>query len=98
MRGAEFAKECRLAKLFDMDYRRFEKLYRACMFHTDECVNDDITINTCYDADRLDLGRVGIQLNPTKMATECGKELAVLSLNERVPVGAMREWLRKISF
>lgn len=98
MRGAEFAKECRQAKLFDMDDSRFEKLYHACMFHTDECVNDDITINTCYDADRLDLGRVGIQLNPTKMATEFGKELAVRSLNEYVPVGAMREWLRKISF
>ena len=97
MRGADFAKECRLAKLFDIDDMRFEKLYHACMFHTDECVADDITINTCYDADRLDLGRVGIQLNPAKMATEFGKELAAYSLKEHVPVGAMREWLRKIS-
>ena len=30
----------------------------------------------CFDADRLDLGRVGIEPHPTKMATERGKYYA----------------------
>lgn len=34
------------------------------------------TIDACFDADRLDLGRVGITPDPEKMATERGKELA----------------------
>lgn len=34
------------------------------------------TIDACFDADRLDLGRVGITPNPHKMATEKGKEMA----------------------
>ena len=34
------------------------------------------TIDACFDADRLDLRRVGITHDPNKMATEKGKELA----------------------
>ena len=34
------------------------------------------TIDACFDADRLDLGRVGITPDPNKMATAKGKELA----------------------
>ena len=30
------------------------------------------TIDVCFDADRLDLGRVGIVPNPKRMATEQG--------------------------
>ena len=34
------------------------------------------TIDACFDADRLDLGRVGIDPDPERMATERGKEIA----------------------
>ena len=34
------------------------------------------TIDACFDADRLDLGRVGITPDPNRMATEKGKEMA----------------------
>lgn len=95
-RGAEFAKECREAKLFEIDDARFEKLYHACMFHTHERSNDDPTISTCYDADRLDLGRVGFPLDPEKMATSLGSRIAKQSLKERVSVFAMREWIKNL--
>ena len=36
----------------------------------------DPTIDACFDADRLDLGRVGIIPDPGRLATEKGKELA----------------------
>ena len=97
LRGAEFAKECREAKLFEIDDVRFEKLYHACKFHTHERSNDDPTISTCYDADRLDLGRVGIPLDPKKMATSFGSQIASLSLKQHVSVFGMREWLRAIA-
>lgn len=95
-RGAEFAKECREAKLFEIDAARFEKLYHACMFHTHERSAGDPTIDTCYDADRLDLGRVGFPLDPQKMATSFGSQIASLSLKQQVSVFAMREWLRAL--
>ena len=39
--------------------------------------NDDaITIGTCWDADRLDLGRVGIIPSSDFMSTQAGKESA----------------------
>jgi len=93
-RGAEFALECRKAKLFEIEDARFEKLFHACACHTQERCSGDITIDCCYDADRLDLGRVGFPLDPDKMATELGKKIARRSLDERVPVFAMREWLQ----
>ena len=95
-RGAEFAKDCREAKLFEIDDERFDKLYHACKFHTHELRNDDVTISTCYDADRLDLGRVGFPLDPQKMATSFGSQIASLSLKQQVSVFAMREWLRAL--
>jgi uncharacterized protein len=95
-RGAEFAKECCKAKLFEIDDERFEKLYHACKFHTHERKNDDVTISCCYDADRLDLGRVGFPLDPEKMATGFGSRIAKQSLKERVSVFAMREWIRTL--
>ena len=95
-RGAEFAKECREAKLFEIDDARFEKLYHACKFHTHERSNDDPTISTCYDADRLDLGRVGFPLDPEKMATSLGSMIAKQSRKERVSVFAMREWIKSL--
>ena len=96
VRGAEFARECREAKLFEIEDERFEKLYHACKFHTHERRNDDVTISTCYDADRLDLGRVGFPLDPQKMATSFGSQIASLSLKQQVSVFAMREWLRAL--
>ena len=46
----------------------WDLLYEACAGHTDGETEADITIQTCWDADRLDLGRVGIIL-PHKLCT-----------------------------
>ena len=47
-------------------------LDRACRYHTTELRTGNPTIDVCFDADRLDLGRVGIVPNPKRMATEQG--------------------------
>ena len=51
------------------------KLKRACELHTIEHRTGDITIDTCFDADRMDLLRVGITPKPERMATKRGAEL-----------------------
>jgi uncharacterized protein len=94
-RGAEFAKQLR-GKLFNLDDERFQKLLIACQKHTVEPSTGDPTIDTCFDADRLDLGRVSIVPDPQKMATDFGKKLA--SKLQNVPVKGHREWLRTQSF
>jgi uncharacterized protein len=58
-RGAEFATMLR-GRLFDLSDDDFRRLHRACSGHTHERTHPDLTIQTCWDADRLDLGRVGI--------------------------------------
>lgn len=94
-RGAEFAKTCFEEQRFDITQAQFDKLYHACKFHTTEHRSGDATIDTCYDADRLDLGRVEIKLNPDKMATAFGAKIAQKSLEANVEPKGFREWLEE---
>ena len=71
-RAAEFAVRLR-GRVLDLDDDRFELLYRACQGHTRERTHPDVTIQTCWDADRLDLGRVGIVPIPSRLCTEVAK-------------------------
>lgn len=49
----------------------------ACEFHTDgKTRNLNNTIAVCWDADRLDIGRVGIMPEPKYMCTSLGKYIA----------------------
>lgn len=95
-RGAAFAKKCFEEGLLDITQEQFDKLYHACFFHTKEHQAGDATIDTCYDADRLDLGRVGMSLKPEKMATVPGAKIARKSLQANVDVYEMREWLKSL--
>ena len=60
---------------FDLDDARFEKLTFACRWHTHGGLSEDPTIGACWDADRLDLGRVGMTPKARLMSTEKGKAL-----------------------
>lgn len=51
------------------------KLKRACSLHTVQHRTGDLTIDICFDADRMDLPRVGIMPLPRRMATQKGAEL-----------------------
>ncbi len=74
-RGAEFAASMRGA-WFDLSDEDFDLLHFACEWHTDGHRNEDPTIGTCWDADRLDLGRCGMIPNAEYMSTEFGAEIA----------------------
>lgn len=74
-RGAEYALSLR-GVLYELSDAHFELLHYACTWHTHGRLSDDPTIGTCWDADRLDLGRVGMQPAPEYMSTERAREIA----------------------
>ena len=74
-RGAKFAAEVR-GLWYELPDEHFELLHHACVWHTDGFHHDDPTIGTCWDADRLDLGRVGSKPDPYYMSTDFGAEIA----------------------
>jgi uncharacterized protein len=74
-RGAEFARSLR-GSAFDLTDEEFDLLHDACVWHTESHHHDDPTIGTCWDADRLDLGRVGMIPDPAFMSTAFGAEIA----------------------
>tara|TARA_R110002073_G_scaffold37066_3_gene107644 strand:- start:275 stop:736 length:462 start_codon:yes stop_codon:yes gene_type:complete len=75
-RAADYAERLRFEKLLELNDMQFQQLKRACAGHTHETRSADITIASCWDADRLDLPRVGIIPDPHRMATEIGARLA----------------------
>lgn len=75
-RGAEHAKKLRAAGAYELSDERFQLLHYACVWHTEGKHHADATIGTCWDADRLDLGRVGLIPSPEYMSTAFGREIA----------------------
>ncbi len=96
-RAAEFAAELR-GNVFDLDDHAFRLLYRACEGHTHELTHPDITIQTCWDSDRLDLGRVGIIPHPSRLCTEVAKRPETIQRADGrasfavVPTFVLEEW------
>lgn len=86
-RAAEFATELR-GSLFDLGDHEMKLLYRACHGHTRERNHPDVTIQTCWDSDRLDLGRVGIMPHPSRLCTEVAKRPKTIEwADERASLG-----------
>ena len=53
-------------------------LSTACEYHTNTHQHDDITVATCWDADRLDLPRVYIDVDPMRLATDYARQYHVI--------------------
>lgn len=60
-RAARLAQELRAQGRFVLDDARMALLMEACELHDTGIVSTDPTIGACYDADRLNLRRVGIE-------------------------------------
>jgi uncharacterized protein len=65
--------------VFALDRDRLELLKQAVRYHTSGETSPDPTIGTCWDADRLDIGRVGIIPCAHYMSTEAGRGTAALA-------------------
>lgn len=75
-RAAQYASSLRGQGLLDLPDNEFELLDFACRWHTSGQLSSNPSIATCFDADRLDLSRVGVQPKAEYMSTAAGKELA----------------------
>ncbi len=59
--------------VFVLPETELELLAAACRGHTKGGRVGDITVLTCWDADRLDLGRVGIKPRPDRLCTDAAR-------------------------
>jgi uncharacterized protein len=64
--------------IINLPTREFDRLAYACRNHSDGLTEADITIQTCWDADRLDLGRVGITPEPQYLCTDAAKDPKII--------------------
>ena len=76
-RGAELARKLQ-GSLFEATDVEMGLLTEACTGHSDGFTDADVTVQTCWDADRLDLGRVGIRPHPKYLCTDEAKRPEIL--------------------
>ena len=76
-RGADFAARVR-GDLFDIPDADFQLLCTACAGHEHGMIDGSVTVRTCWDADRLDLGRVGMRLDPAKLCTDAARQPEIM--------------------
>ena len=76
-RAAIFAESLREI-WFSVSDDEMNLLVEALSYHSDGHTEGDVTVQVCWDADRLDLGRVGIRPSASKLCTNSAKALDVL--------------------
>jgi len=79
-RASEFVGELYKSKVVQLSPVRLQQLQFACRYHNERKMFDidDVTIQTCWDADRLDLPRIGIKPNPDYLYTETAKKFVAI--------------------
>lgn len=82
LRGAQLARKLR-SRCFEISDADFELLFRACEWHTEGRDDPSVTVRTCWDADRLDLGRVGIRPDPRYLCTDAAREPQMIAWADR---------------
>lgn len=95
LRGAELARSLR-GTLVQLSDARFDLLFQACRLHTGGLTAGDPTLLACWDADRLDLGRVGTTPKPHRLCTEAARQLLPWAHQRAVaghePVEVLDSW------
>ena len=79
-RAAEFVRTLHLERIIQLDGKRLEWLIQACTGHSDGLLHAPLTVQVCWDADRLDLGRVGIRPNPDYLCTDVARDPFLIDL------------------
>jgi uncharacterized protein len=96
-RDAELAKRLR-GEHTHLSDQYFELLCFACTHHTDGLTEGNVTVQTCWDSDRLDLARVGTRPTADRLCTAAAKNPATIawavkrSIRDRTPELITREW------
>ena len=77
MRAVQFAQTLR-GSWFDVTDTEMELLNEALIHHSEGYTDGDVTVRVCWDADRLDLGRVGIEPRPDRLCTASARDPNIL--------------------
>ena len=85
-RAAQYAQTLR-GVWFDLTDGEMDLLTEALTYHSDGYTEGDTTVQVCWDADRLDLGRVGIKPAPHRLCTAAAKSVDVLEAAYERSVG-----------
>ncbi len=78
-RGAELATRLRDNHFHLLTDEEFDLLHQACSLHTKAATHDNITVQTCFDSDRLDLGRVGTVPKAKYLCTDAAKSQEMIA-------------------
>jgi uncharacterized protein len=93
-RGAAMAATMRADGLLKLADDRFNILLEACSAHTESFFSDHATIGVCFDADRLNLWRVGTTPNPKMLSTDAAIDDDQLIHWSKSIHGRARDWDR----
>jgi uncharacterized protein len=83
--------------------RQVELLCEACAHHTDGRIHEDSTVGVCWDADQLDLWRVGTPPLKGLLSTETARSRGVMAWARArgrgrvVPAFVWAEWMEASS-
>lgn len=90
-RAADFAVQLRRdGVITELEPPSFERLCEAMRLHSDGHTEADPALQACWDADRLDLGRVGIQPHPARLCTPHARRRPVIREAVRMSEGLAR--------
>ena len=89
-RAAEMALTLQ-GKYFELTDEELHLLETACHGHTSSRMHEDVTVCTCWDADRLDLWRVGIRPDPARLLTEPAQRIETIE----AAVGRAEAWFQR---
>lgn len=90
-RAADFAVRLkRNGVVVELNAADFERLCEAMRLHSDGHTTGDPAILACWDADRLDLARVGIEPDPVRLCTHYARRCQVIEEAVRMAEGASR--------
>ena len=70
IRAARYTKSLVQRGLIDVTTEELNILYEACAGHSSAQVHNDVTVGTCWDADRLDLHRLSREIDTQLLSTE----------------------------
>lgn len=86
-RAAEFASNLFADGLLPLTRIQLDLLKQACSGHSSGERNAPVTVQACWDADRLDLGRVGIRPDPRRLCTAAARSARRIELAWRWSLG-----------
>ena len=80
-RASLFVQELLSKNIISLDAEDAKRLLYACANHTysdkKNPLFDDLIVQICFDSDRLDIGRVGYEIDKNYIATQYAKSLIV---------------------